>query len=116
MLSAKVSVIDSLSNGKLAGNFMMIFDGSGKCYTIKPEMFIYLFPAMGRVWMGLDYKPYRRNPPLDFPEGYFFDTLRMKIPRWEELPWGCASRNAQHSKRKKKRVAGGKAQTKNWDH
>lgn len=31
MLSAKVSVIDSLSNGKLAGNFMMIFDGSGKC-------------------------------------------------------------------------------------
>lgn len=76
VLSAKVSVIDSLSNGKQAGNFMMIFDGSGKCYTIKPEPFIYLFPTNG---MGLDglqrLQTSQEKSAFEFSRGFLFLML-----------------------------------------
>lgn len=76
VLSAKVSIIDSLSDGKLAGNFMMTFDDAGKCCSIETETFICLFSAMEWIWMGhSSYKRWRKKSAFAFSRRIFFLIL-----------------------------------------
>lgn len=73
MLSAKVSIIDSLSDGKLAGNFMMTFDDAGKRCSIEKETFICLFSGMEWIWMGhSSYKRWRKKSAFAFSRRIFF--------------------------------------------